>query len=335
MTVSTLNTQQTHLAYLPTSDLNKLTHLKFPHPRTNSPTQFILHEDQLYEVKIIDNDNPHNPQNHLRDTTKGDDLVLRSVVFTANKDSPDQSSEAGSNGFILEDGSIYLTTKFNFSYVLINTFTQQLLKSESSSSRYQSLEDITESLSSLLEDKYDISKLPEALIASSLVSITENIKEGDDIYYRHSSTAILSYLKAKVNALASSFPESILQRLIKPKLQPLDIDSEIPEDILTLSKNKYSILLLSSYLNLHWTDKLTSSFDFSPLDKYISELDQAKKLKKLAEEQLQDVNALNASNRRETVKSGAANGKKVTKKAPVKKAPVGRGPLDSFFSKKK
>lgn len=319
----TIDHQHTRLAFLPSSEVQSLKFLTFPHPRTNIPTQFILHDNQLYECTMVDGSNPHDSQNHLRDTTKGDELPLRSIILT-NHD--DQETKKLGEGFILEDGVIVVTTKFNFCYFLINYFTGL---ADKGNSRYESLEDIIEKLSNSYGEEM-ISQIPESLVHDSLKQITENIIEGDETYYRYSTSVILEYLKSKITSLSRSFPESIKQKLIIPLLQPLSIDEEIPQEILEESLQRHSVFLLSSYLNPSWSDKLLRSYNFDRLNQYVIKLSDEKAKKKLAEEQIHDVNALNAANRREGL--GTAKAKTPVKKTAVK---VSKGPLDSFFGKKK
>ncbi|KAH3676384.1 hypothetical protein WICMUC_002015 [Wickerhamomyces mucosus] len=315
--------QTAKVVFLPDSNLTESKILNFPHPRTTESHSYVLSNNVLFELKELDGDNPHEKLNHMRPTTKKDNLPVRSFILENNED-PE-------NSVILENGNLILSTKYNFAYVLISYFTTQIRENEKRFSRYQSIEDFIEILS---ENIPSILELPESLVQKSLVSITDSIREGESDFYRYSEDKILQFLRNKVEKLSKNFPSSVSEKIVKPLLFPINFEDEIPEIIFNLALTKYSIFILSSYLHTYWTTKLLKSYDFEDLDKYIEKTKNERIQKKAVEDQLADINQLNAANKRANGKAGPVS-KKPTPSKKVASSKLSRGPLDSFFAKKK
>jgi len=297
--------------------------INLPHPRTAQEHHYILMNDELYELSEVDDDNPHSKSNYLRPLTKSDSKPVRSLVL--------ENSHSSTAGVILEESNIIISTKFNFTYVLISYFIKQLEKGKESK-RYQSLEDLTD----VLEDGIPIiTQVPEPLFIKALEKICDVIDENDEKFYRFSEEKTYEFLKAKVKTLSNSFPKSIQSQIVNPMIYPVNIEESIPDDINALALTRYSIHLLSSYLHLKVESKLHSLYDFKQLDSYIEKLQDEKAKKKAAEEQIQNVNQINAQNKR-SFGGKQENGSR-KKAAPAKKtAPkLTKGPLDGFFTKKK
>lgn len=296
--------------------------VNLPHPRTNQMHHYALLNDQLYELNEIDNDNPHSKTNHLRAVTKSDNKPVRSLILEA--------SDGVSSGLVLEQSNLIISTKFNLVYVLISYFANQIEQGREFR-RYQSLQDLID----ILEESIPvIIQFPELLLSKALETICDAIDENDEKFYKYSEEKTYNFLKSKVELISNSFPKSIQSQLVSPILYPVNIDETIPDDINKLALERYSIHLLSSYLHQSVEKKLQSFFDFKSLDTYIEKVQMDKTKKKAAEDQIQNLNSINAQNKRAFGKQDNASRKKPTiaKKVAPK---ITKGPLDGFFGKKK
>lgn len=282
--------------------------IKFEHPRSGLVQSFLICGEELYEIEVFNLNNPHSSKNYK--TTKKDNKLIRSLIL--------ENHDNGKGGIVLEQEEVYLSKKFNFVYCFISYFWDKNFE------RFKTIEDLID----LINEKYP-SEIPEAIISKSLRLISEVIVEGDEEFFKITKDKILEFLKNKVELISNGFPESIYNQLIKPIINPIDINSEIPEDISKLSKLKYSIYLISSYLNNEVQDFLFNEYKFSELDEYINKLEEEKRSKKLAAEQINELNSINSNNKRSLDKA--------VKKGPIKKKPTVKlrsGPLDGFFKKK-
>ncbi|CAM9018109.1 unnamed protein product [Wickerhamomyces anomalus] len=307
---------------LPDTEESTIKLVNIPHPRTNHEHHYVLVNDQLYEFNEIDNDNPHSKTNHLRSVTKNDNKPVRSLIL--------ENSDSSLPGLVLEESNIIISTKFNFVYVLISYFNSQLEQGKEFR-RYQSLQDLTDVLE---EELPVISKIPESLLTDALEKISDSIDENGDKFYRYSEEKVYEFLKNKVEIISKSFPKSIQSQLVNPILYPVNIEDPIPENIINLALNKYSIHLISSYLHPKVESKLLDLYKFQELEAYITKVSEEKSKKKAAEDQIQNLNQINAQNKRTLGKQETGSRKKptVTKKITPK---VSKGPLDGFFGKKK
>lgn len=286
--------------------------VQLPNPASGSMQSFVVCNDELYELREVDGDNPHDKQNHLRPTTKKDSQTVRSLIL----EGPDN------NGFIIENGALLVATKFNPSFLLIGYFTSQ------KGSRFQSSEDLFDSMQEVTPALND---LPETLIQSALTTICETVVEGDEPFYKFSEEITLAWLKGRVSQLISNFPQTILESLVKPLLYPVGIDDTIPAEVMQLALRKFSIMLISSYLTAEWNDRLINEYDFVTLDEYIQRTQQQRTDKRAAQENLSDINHLNAQNKRTQYDTKGPLKKKAVVKRQVK---VSTGALDMFFKKK-
>lgn len=292
--------------------------VKLPNARTGNLQSFVLCGDQLYEIEMYNGDNPHDSKNDLRVTTKKDSRAVRSMIL--------ENRDDGKEGLILEEEEIYVSKRYNFVYSLISFFEVRF-----NGERYQTLDNLIDLIN---EDISAVSELPESLVAKSLELISDCIQEGDQQFFKYSKDKTLSFLKNKVELVAESFPKGIYERLIKPALNPADINKSIPSDVERLAKQKYSIYLISSYLKPELQGKLFQVYDFSRLDTYLADLEKERQQKRLAEEQINDINSMNANNKRNMMTQ--ANGTIKKKPTPAKKMvkKLSLGPLDGFFKKK-
>ncbi|CCH44057.1 Ribonuclease H2 subunit B [Wickerhamomyces ciferrii] len=307
----------------PESTQDSLKIVNLPHPRTNQEYHYALvNNEELYELTEFDNDNPHSKTNHLRSLTKTDGKPVRSLLLENVNDESD--------GLVLEESNIIISTKFNFTYILITYFILQLEQGKEFR-RYQSLEDITD----VLEESIPIIlQLPGSLLNTSLENICDSINENDEKFYKFSEEKTINYLKTKSELISQNFPKSIESTIVSPLLYPANIDEKIPEDIKKLALIKYSIHLISSYLHPKTESRLNSSYNFESVNEYITKIQKEKLQKKAAEDQIQNLNQINAQNKRSI---GVQDNKNRKKPTPAKKIPskVIKGPLDGFFGKKK
>lgn len=306
-TVQRPGMENLRVVYLPDGPC-KIIRLKSP--ISKELVNLVVSSGKLYELRELTGDNPFDPQNHLRPVTKADGQPVRSLIL----------SDPEGNGVVIENGSLVVATLFNLSYLLIAYFT------DAPSGRFQGLEDIVDSLQAEYEG---FAEVGDDMVAKSLEQICNTVVEGDETFYKFDESMALLWLKQRVQRLCDHFPSSILESLIKPLLYPVELDKSIPEDMMALALQKYSVLLLSSYLTEQWVDKLMKCYELEPLEQYIGKIKQQKAAKRAAEQSLLEVNQLNANNKRST--------KPVAKAAPKKKvkvAKVTKGALDMFFKKK-
>lgn len=307
---------------LPEVSVDTIKLINLPHPRTGQTHHYVLLNEELYELTEVDNDNPHSKTNHLRAVTKADNKPVRSLILEA--------SDGASSGLVLEESNLIISTKFNLVYVLISYFANQLELGKEFR-RYQSLQDLID----ILEESIPvIVQFPETLLSNALEKISDAIDENDEKFYKYSEEKTYQFLKTKVEVISNSFPKSIQSQLVSPILYPVNIDDSIPDDINKLALERYSIHLLSSYLHPAVEKKLQSTFQFQSLDAYIAKIQMDKTKKKAAEDQIQNLNSINAQNKRTFGKQDNSSRKKptVVKKLAPK---ITKGPLDGFFGKKK
>lgn len=284
---------------------------KFKNPRSQKVVNYATKDESFYELIEI---------NKFNSLLKESSKTFRSLILEEN---------GKENGLILEDSTFYMLTKFNFVFILINFFNN--LNKETS--RFQSLEDLIDFFS---ENGLEVCKVNENIIKKSLNLICEVINEGNEEYFKFSNEKVTEFLTSRVSKISENFPDSILEKLIKPKLYPIDINDKIPEEILKSSILQHSIKLISNYISVELEQKLEKQFEanFIELNKYIEELAIAKKKKKLAQEQLENLNSNLNSNGRNDKRKNGNNSTGTLKKSAIKKAKVTKGPLDSFWGKK-
>lgn len=305
--------------YIPS--YNDLKIVNLPHPLTGEVHNYLLSNETLYELREIDGDNPHDKNNYLRPLTKKDNLPVRSLILEG------QNKE----GLIIEEGNLIIPTKFNLVYTLISYFTSQIDKGKEFT-RFQSQEDLFDMIQEGIPGLLD---LPEILVKNALINICESVIESDEVFYKYSDIKCQEFLKSKISTITQNFPKTIKDQLIDPLLYPADLDEITPQEITNLALQRYSIHLLSSSLPQTWITRLTSCYNFQPMESYITDIQKKKAAKRTAEENLSNMNKINAENKRNADSQGKGPQKK--KPVPVKKLTpkLSRGPLDMFMKKKK
>jgi hypothetical protein len=293
--------------------------VSLPNPVTGALQNFVVCQDSLYELREVDGDNPYDKQNHLRPTTKKDNKTVRSLILEGDE----------KQGLIIEEGALLVSTKFNLSFILIAYFASQTNKN---GSRFQSSEDLFDIMQ---ENICGLKDIPESIIQNALATTCETVVEGDELFFKYSDKKTLQWLQARVTKLSQNFPTTILEALVKPLLYPVNLDEKIPDSITKSALEKFSIMMISSYLSKEWNSKLVNCYDFRELDVYIEDVQMQKAEKKAAQESLGDMNHLNAENKRNS--DNRDNGPQKKKPAPAKKqikVKVQKGALDLFFKKK-
>ncbi|ODQ79739.1 hypothetical protein BABINDRAFT_166849 [Babjeviella inositovora NRRL Y-12698] len=339
MTIDKKSTRVILLPKAPGSETHSV--LTLPHPRTQEPANYIIITNSeskpavstLYELKEISGKNPHHQQQQLAPETK-DGKTVKSLIFERYEGTGGPSTQ----GLVIQDPAMTIATRYNLAYTLIAYFTS----SSNTSTRYQSLEDLIDSISAVGLFTDFSSKIPEAMIKAALQpiceTITENVGEDDvEVYYRFSRARCLEFLMAKVTKLAGHFPESIMEAHIKPMLfSPTfasSADSETGNDeVVYQCKLKYSAFLIGSYLSPEFITELMKQLDITKLVVYLDELKANKEKAALAEENMRLLAEQSAGAGKSKKKPTAT--KKATKKATLpRKVAIGSGALDGFFKK--
>lgn len=286
-----------------------------PHPRTSEPVKYLYSQKDsaLYELRKITGANPHLKQSQKLELDNGD--AIKSILIE-----PSETSEADNIGMILSDPSVYTFTPFNIIYTLILFFSANPKKY---SERYVSFEDLEDSFS-----ESSFRDLPSTLIAPKLELVCETIEEGGEKYFKFSSEKMLSFLREKTEKLSQSFPISLFNKVVLPKIAPAEIDDKIDSQIIESAKKSYSIDLMGSYLSQTNLGKLRQSYEeeLAPLTVYLKKQKEIQKKKAAAQAHMDELT------QGLTKEKGKKPQAKKTVKKPVKK--VTRGAIDSFFKKK-
>lgn len=313
-----MSVESARVVYLPDGPC-KLVNL--PNALTGELQNFVVCKDVLYELREVDGHNPHDPQNHLRPTTKKDKKPVRSLILEGE-------GHDKKEGLVIEDGAPLVATRSNLSFLLLGYFSSQRQQGD----RFQSSEDLFDTM----QETYipGLKHLPETMVQRALTNICESVVEGDEPFYKYSELKTLQWLNQRVERLSQNFPSTILESLVKPLLYPVNIDETIPDEMMQSSLIKFSISMINSYLPREYHSKLLEAHDFEALEKYVQDLKRRKIEKKAAEDNMLELNHTNAMNKRSNSNDkGLPQKKKPTsvKKAQLK---VSKGALDKFFKKK-
>ncbi|ODV86064.1 hypothetical protein CANARDRAFT_7425 [[Candida] arabinofermentans NRRL YB-2248] len=292
------------------------TSLILNHPSTHKATEFLINGSKLYELNKIAFKDYHNKKQRLTKQNK----PLKSILLT-------NTTPTNTDGIIIgKDCEILVATEFSLIYLLLDFFIDYLKKEKVRILNYDDLVELFEESESLGElirqvDNVDFKK--------HLDKICELIDEADDIFYKVSMELIMETLKITVSRIIGTFPESlnvtIVRKLNLPSLKP-------SPEVIELSQIKSSIDLLSSYVSRFYLDKLIQEYNFDKLDEYMKEYKRVEEENKIAEDNL---NNLNASLTNMPSKGNPKKRKAEAKKNEVKKVAAGKGALDMFFKKPK
>ncbi|ODV94863.1 hypothetical protein PACTADRAFT_50717 [Pachysolen tannophilus NRRL Y-2460] len=349
-----------------------LTSIELIHPRTLKPIFFLYNNknNEIYELKNFNfTKNPHMSNTNSKKivmTRNGE--IIKSLLF----DKPDNFKNSDGNGLIVENPDILLATRFNFVYMLLLYYEKQLESLENDSSfrlRLLNSDDLIEILEKNSAFKFNnfpnsFWSIENSILMNALNLIHDKIEENDEIYFRLNETKIIDMFDDKINKLSQSFPISILQKLINPKLSapmtiqqkellvlptppaskipsesstPKNIETipsdQIPADIIEYAKINHSINILASYLSPLLVIKLRKKYDtkLTMLAQYKKQLDNMNEMREIAQNNL---NALNENLHAEQENSKKRNNKNnnnnstsnnFNKKRKILKKPVAPG----------
>ncbi|CCE85747.1 Piso0_005374 [Millerozyma farinosa CBS 7064] len=282
----------------------------------------LIQGDTMYEIREINGKNPYMINMDKVPKLPNNDGAVKSLIF-----------ESDTNGYVLQNPNLLVTSKFNFAYFLISVMHGE----ENFAKRFITLEDIIDSLGSKYSGQEWVTSVPFAIYIRALGMICEKIEENDETFYKYSKDKAFTFLQNKIDEVTKyllSKPHVALNKKIMSELLSSSIDStKIPSEVLQESTTKHSIdLICGSYIPVHVKQEFCENkkYSWSNLDKYLADLAAEKKGLELAESNMNSIINETVVNRKDT-KSDSK--KKPARKKVVNKVPVGKGALDGFFKK--
>ncbi|KAJ7595035.1 ribonuclease H2, subunit B [Mycena floridula] len=282
--------------------------LRLPHPRTGLPALFVPHgSDQILEVQAVD---PVNPRSWF----------------------------IGQN--VVADGKLVVFTRIDPAFLLI-PILQALAPANGSPGNFRQADEMLEDAAKKIVQQsetdpstqltlHDITKF--TLLDCSVKALGRicDVKEitDDIVVYRFSQSKAVEYLRRKVERLAT--PELFeSSRTLVRNLAKDGLMEDGKEDLLKVARTRASCDLLSQYLSSTLYQALLASYDFSELDKYMSDLNAAQA--PLGESSSKKKKKTDAAAPDTKKRKGAKPSQGVEK---LKKANVnGMSKLSSFFKK--
>lgn len=288
-------------------------------PFESNSKKVLLSDDQLYELRQIDGNNPYI-QDSKKPVIPRLGMSVKSYIF-----------ENEIQGQVISNPNLIASSKYNLIYWLIQITYSNRSKY---SSRFITFDDFIDKLSS----EYAIVSSLTKIIEEKMPEIFEVINEGGEVFYKLSINKIFQKLNDKVNKLFETLKKNesfSITTKIKQDLYSDVNNTEIPISILNLSILKYSIdLIFESYLNKDIKQDFIKAhkINFIELDNYCKELKEKKKSLEVIESNMNSIvqTTTKANNNRNSAKTVT---KKKTTKKEVKKVAVGKGALDGFFKK--
>ncbi|KAI3406230.2 hypothetical protein KGF56_001072 [Candida oxycetoniae] len=303
----------------PEKDLIEYKVVDLPIATLSSTKPYLITTQEVYELNTI----------------KGDDSKVKLSNGEAVKSIILEPQDHDIPGAVIQSGDVILATKFNIVYLLISIFDRHLSKFRN----FKTLEDIKDSLSSIVEEYSWIYDIPDTVYYRSLPVICDQIIEGnDEKFYKYSNEKSMSWVNDKIEAMSKFVREekgnSILKRINMELNDPTNIESKVDTDVLQSTITRYSIdFICDSYLIPDIKPKLINQFkyDFTKMEKYLLGLSQKRKNLEAVEANMSDVNRI-TSNTKSNSNSNSRKQAMVKKKATNKVA-VGKGALDGFFKR--
>lgn len=288
--------------------------IKLPLAKNIGETKsYLLQNNEIFELKEINGNNPHNIQANRPQLKNGDGV--KSWIFEGNP------------GYVVQSGNLIVASKFNLIFLLISILFNN---GDKFSQRFISFEDLLDQLASLYGEW--INNIPQDIFIDKLPQVCEIVNQDSENYYKFSITKANEFIKLKIDQFLhyiTSTPNSITN-LIKMKLQDPSLNS-IPSDIILSAQLNHAVeFVTNSYCLPSFKQQFLSSnsYDFTKLFEYQTKLKDQQKARDIVD---QTVNNIAISNSNVPKKKPAP--KKQTKKQPTKVA-VGKGALDGFFSRK-
>ncbi|KAH3669428.1 hypothetical protein OGAPHI_001549 [Ogataea philodendri] len=273
-------------------------------------TQLLVNSGAVYELNRTNFKDPHNQAQKLTKTQQ----PLKTVYLAA--------TDARKASILIGNScDIWVATKFNPVYLLLDFFTDALKHDRVRMVSYQDLLEQFETtpvLAQLLEHNVSLE--------SALLKICESVDENDERFYRPSIDRILEFLRQRTTKLASNLPASIINSTKKKLSLP---GFEPPVEVLAVKYTQLAIGLLESAVEPVYLEKLRNSYSSKPLDDYMVQYAQKEKMNAVAQENISLLHGMSSSS---SSKKRKVEKKEVRKE--VKRVAVGKGALDSFFKKK-
>ncbi|ANB12956.1 hypothetical protein AWJ20_1234 [Sugiyamaella lignohabitans] len=224
--------------------------ITLPHPRTFSPTQFMIYDNRLLELTAVS-----GPNEHLKTTPVPVQAShsARSLLF-------------GGSNQIISDSKILVATPINPLFLILPTLfsnRQKFLAADY-------LEEFSEVEGCEL--------LSRALFEDRLSLICDVLDDDDGKAYRLSTDKLVLFLNTLTNKIISQggISSDLYKLCITDPLTGVDINEQdkLPADLVELAKKKLAINMVSTYLTEDVVKLFieTAAYDFSTLDLHIKKL---------------------------------------------------------------
>ncbi|CDK29650.1 unnamed protein product [Kuraishia capsulata CBS 1993] len=309
-----------------------LSRLSLPHPKDEHSCTFLVDEKNkcLYELKKVNFYNPHLPVSKRPITTTKGECLNSLIVETVGSE----------DGMVIEEPEIFVASKFNLVYMLLAFFEQNIKNlaydaDTSTGSRFISFEDMSERL--LDDTDSPLKDLPACFFEQDTIGrafelLCDTMGEPDDLYYKLSLQKVISFLRSRVERICEKFPESIMDSILKSKINaPSGKSEELDPETVRCCQKIYAIQLLGSYLSDFYVEQVSVCFrdDLNRGKDHLAKMASLHQEQRMAQQGIDELSASLSST------NGSKKRKPVVqqKKVPVKKIAVGRGALDGFFKR--
>ncbi|KAF8245255.1 hypothetical protein K440DRAFT_634757 [Wilcoxina mikolae CBS 423.85] len=203
------------------SDKQTTTILSLPHPRTNTPTRYLLH-----------------PTKGVHELTKIPPIASqpRSWLLTTKTESDEKNSDGWiGTGQVLQDGALYVSTPIDPLFLLIPHLLP--VSKGDKKSRFLPIDDILESLDATCNDvdkpttHFAQFIIPDTAtrryLEARIRSVSDAVDMGDEKAYRVSQEKVLKILAKKCDDMAAGgLPKSLEDEfVVKPLVKPIIADS--------------------------------------------------------------------------------------------------------------
>lgn len=306
---------ETKVILLPENGLGSYSVLDLPTAKNLEVSKpFLFQDSQLYELKLINGNNPH--------------AVLANAPQLANNDGVRSWIFEDSEGMVVQSGNLVVSSKFNLCYLLLSLLYKN---PEMFTQRFITIEDLLDKFSSLYGEL--ITSIPKEVFQQNLPTICEIVSQDEEDYYKFSLAKANEFINGKVTNLVKFIENgnNSLADVITAKISDAST-LDVPANIREQAQLNYAIeFVCNSYTLPSFKDQFVASrqFDFTELNAYLLKLTESQKNRAIAEQSVNNIAASNAN----ATKKKLSQPKKTTKKPAAKKVAVGKGALDGFFKK--
>jgi hypothetical protein len=306
---------ETKVILLPENGLGSYSVIELPTAKDLEVSKpFLLQDSQLYELKVINGNNPH--------------AVLANGPQLANSDGVRSWIFEDNDGMVVQSGNLVVTSKFNLCYLLLSLLYKN---PQMFTQRFITIEDLLDKFSSLYGEL--IMSIPKEMLLRSLPTLCEIVSQDDEEYYKFSLSKANEFINEKVTALVKFIENgnNSLADVIMAKISDASTP-DVPDNIRELAQLNYAIeFVCNSYTLASFKQQFIVSrqIDFTDLNAYLLKLTEAQKTRAIVEQSVNNIAASNAN----ATKKNPSQSKKTTKKPTAKKVAVGKGALDGFFKK--